>query len=94
MEKGPSLIETDKIAEKIQIILRQTDYTEDMALEKLKEHNFDEIATIKSFFGITDKKQSRVKSVNQEIYKQLRSRLDKSMNEFRIRKEEEEMYKK
>ena len=42
------------------------------------------------FFGITGKKSTKVKSVNQEIYKQLRSRLDKSMNEFRIRKEEEE----
>jgi hypothetical protein len=90
MEKGPSLIETDKIAEKVQKVLRQTDYTEEVALEKLKEHNYDEIATIRSFFGITEKKPTNVKSVNQEIYKQLRSRLDKSMNEFRIRKEEEE----
>jgi hypothetical protein len=90
MEKGPSLIETDAIAEKIQKVLRQTDYTEEVALEKLQEHNYDEIATIRSFFGITEKKPTNVKSVNQEIYKQLRSRLDKSMNEFRIRKEEEE----
>ena len=90
MEKGPSLIETDKIAEKIQIILRQTDYTEDMALEKLKENNFDEIATIKSFFGIATKKETPVKSVNQEIYKQLRSKLDSSMYDYRIRKEAQE----
>jgi len=90
MEKGPSLIETDKIAEKIQIILRQTDYTEDVALEKLKEHNFDEIATIRSFFGISEKKANPVKSVNQEIYKQLRSKLDSSMYDYRIRKEAQE----
>ena len=90
MEKGPSLIETDKIAEKIQIILRQTDYTQDMALEKLKEHNFDEIATIKSYFGIATKKENPVKSVNQEIYKQLRSKLDSSMYDYRIRKETQE----
>jgi hypothetical protein len=90
MEKGPSLIETDKIAEKIQIILRQTDYTEDVALEKLKEHNFDEIATIRSFFGISEKKANPVKSVNQEIYKQLRCKLDSSMYDYRIRKEAQE----
>ena len=90
MEKGPSLIETDKIAEKIQIILRQTDYTEDIALEKLKENNFNEIATIKSYFGISTKKENPVKSVNQEIYKQLRSKLDSSMYDYRIRKEAQE----
>ena len=90
MEKGPALIETDKIAEKVQLILRQTDYTEEVALEKLKEHNFDEISTIKSYFGISEKKTNPVKSVNQEIYKQLRSKLDSSMYDYRIRKEAQE----
>ena len=42
MEKNSLvLIDNEKLAEKVQIILRQTDYTEEIALEKLKEHNFD-----------------------------------------------------
>ncbi len=90
MEKGPSLIETDKIAEKVQKVLRQTDYTEEVALEKLQEHNYDEISVIRAFFGIVEKKPQNVKSVNQEIYKQLRSKLDSSMYDYRIRKAEEE----
>ena len=51
-----SFIETEDIENKVQIILRQTDYSEDVAREKLKESNFDHILVIKSFMGITEKK--------------------------------------
>ena len=82
-----SFIETEDIENKVQIILRQTDYSEDVAREKLKESNFDHILVIKSFMGITEKKIPQIKSVNQEIYKQLRYKLDSSMREYNIRKE-------
>jgi hypothetical protein len=82
-----SFIETEDIENKIQIILRQTDYSEEVAREKLKESNFDHILVIKSFMGITEKKAPPIKSVNQEIYKQLRYKLDSSMREYNIRKE-------
>jgi len=82
-----SFIETEDIENKIQIILRQTDYSEDVAREKLKESNFDHILVIKSFMGITEKKTLPIKSINQEIYKQLRYKLDSSMREYNIRKE-------
>ena len=82
-----SFIETEDIESKVQIILRQTDYSEDVAREKLKESNFDHILVIKSFMGITEKKILPIKSVNQEIYKQLRYKLDSSMREYNIRKE-------
>ena len=82
-----SFIETEDIENKIQIILRQTDYSEEVAREKLKETNFDHILVIKSFMGITEKKAPPIKSVNQEIYKQLRYKLDSSMREYNIRKE-------
>ena len=39
MEDNISLVETDKIQEMVQRILRQTDYSEDLAREKLKETN-------------------------------------------------------
>ena len=93
MSDNISLVETDKIYEKIQKIMRQTDYSENVAREKLKEYNFDEIATIKAYLGITEKKALPVKSVNQEIYKQLRSRLNSNMKDYQSRVEKGEVKK-
>jgi hypothetical protein len=80
-----SLVETNQISEKIQKILRQTDYTEEKALEKLKENDFDEINVIKSYFGIVNTKPKQVKTLNQEIYKQIRHRLDSNMRDYQKR---------
>lgn len=82
-----SIIETDKIDGKIKIILGQTDYSEEKALEKLKEFNFDELKVIKSYLGITEKKEETIKSVNQEIYKQIRYRLDSNIRDYKVRVE-------
>jgi len=61
--------------EKVEMIIRQTCYTREEAIEKLKENNYDEILTIKSYFGIKEKKQQTIKSINQEMYKQMRLHL-------------------
>lgn len=89
MNTDISLVETDLIEEKIQKVMRQTDYNEETAREKLSQHNFDEIATIKTYLGVTQKK-APMKSLNQEIYKQLRYRLDTNMSEYRTRAEKGE----
>jgi len=81
------LDDADKINNKIQIILRQTDYTEATAIEKLKENNFDELETIKDYLGIAKKKSPVIKSLNQEIYKQLRNKLDLDMRDYKKRVE-------
>jgi len=88
-----SLVETELIYEKIQKVIRQTDYNEDTAREKLLQHNFDEIATIKSYLGITQKVIPLIKSVNQEIYKQLRYKLNSSMQDYNVRAEKGEVKK-
>ena len=88
-----SLVETDQIDENIKKVMRQTDYSENVAREKLKEYNFDEIATIKAYLGITEKKALPVKSVNQEIYKQLRTRLNSNMKDYQTRVEKGEVKK-
>lgn len=88
-----SLVETNQIDEKIQKVMRQTDYSENVAREKLKEYKFDEIATIKAYLGITEKKATSIKSVNQEIYKQLRSRLNSNMKDYQSRVEKGEVRK-
>jgi hypothetical protein len=82
-----SIIETNKISEKIKIILGQTDYSEEIALVKLKEFNFDEIKVIKAYLGITEKKDETIKSVNQEIFKQIRYRMDSNIREYKDRVE-------
>jgi hypothetical protein len=38
---------------------------------------------IREYMGIPDKKTQKVKSVNQEIFKQIRTTLDSSMKEYR-----------
>jgi hypothetical protein len=95
MSDNISLVETVQIYEKIQKILRQTDYTEEIAFMKLKEYNYDEIAVIKSYLGITEKKapEHHVKSVNQEIYRQLRHKLDSNMRDYQVRVDRGEVKK-
>jgi hypothetical protein len=88
-----SLIETDLIDDKIQKILRQTSYTQEKAREKLQEYNYDEIQVIKSYFGISEKKEGVIKSVNQEIYKQLRSKLNSNMRDYQERVDRGEVKK-
>ena len=79
--------------ENIQLILRQTDYTEEQAKEKLQEYNNDPLKVIRVYLGITEKKALPVKSVNQEIYKQMRYRLDGAMREYKERVERGEAKK-
>jgi uncharacterized lipoprotein YehR (DUF1307 family) len=78
--------ERDKPEEKIQIVMRQTDYSEDKAREKLIEFNFDEMSVIRNYFGVDVKNATKqIVSVNQEIYKQLRGHLDGAMLNYRQR---------
>ena len=89
-----SLVETSQINEKIQIVIRQTDYTEEKAIEKLKLFGYDEIAVIKDYMGITEKKApQKITSVNQAIYKQLRTHLDTAMSNYRERVDKGEVKK-
>lgn len=62
---------------KIGIIRGQTDYTEEQCVSLLEEHNGDYMSIIKLYMGIPiAKKAPVIKSVNQEIYKQFRKKLD------------------
>jgi hypothetical protein len=80
MEKTDTLKED----ELVQMVLRQTNYSETEARDKLKEFNNNAVLVIKSYFGIAEKKApEKVRSVNQEIYKQFRLKLDSSMKEYR-----------
>jgi len=68
----------------IKQIMTQTTYNETEAIEKLKLHNNDHIKVIKEYMGIPDKKNdTKVKSINQEIFRQIRTTFDNSMREYR-----------
>ena len=70
---------TEEQQEKIiTIICNQTNYDMDTAKEKLLLFNNDYIQVIKDFLNIPEKKEP-IKSLNQEIYKQLRYKLDESI---------------
>jgi len=84
-----TFVNKDEIDEKISVIMRQTDYNETLANEKLIEYNYDHIKVIKTYLGITEKKAPTAqKSVNQEIYRQLRHKLDDSMKSYLQQQEE------
>ena len=68
--------------EKIQIIIRQTDYTEEQAINKYIFYNKDEQKVIRDFFGLPLKQEKGLnnytittESLNQEIYNQFRKKL-------------------
>ena len=89
-----SLVEQDdKIKEKVALVMRQTDYNEEKALEKLKAHDYNEIAVVKEYLGVPIKKAAPIKSINQEIYKQLRNKLDSNMRDYHVRVEKGEAKK-
>ena len=61
--------------DKIKLVISQTNYTKDIAIEKLSKHNDDHIKVIKEYLGVTEK-PVKMASVNQEIYKMIRKQID------------------
>ena len=74
--------DSNDIDNKVEIILRQTNYSKEVAREKLINANYDHLFVIKDYFGIPQNKKSEIKSINQEIYKQIRHKLDESLREY------------
>jgi hypothetical protein len=58
----------------IALIRTQTDYDEETAKQKLELFNNDPIKVIKDYLGIVEKPR-KMQSVNQEIFKQIRTKL-------------------
>jgi hypothetical protein len=71
--------------DKIELIKRQTNYIEDeFIVEKLKQHEGNEINVIKEYMGIPlQKKQNPIASLNQEIYRQFREYTRCNKNSYR-----------
>ena len=75
---------TEKYIKHIKHIMSQTNYTETFAREKFQEFNYDFMKVLKDYMGIPEKKENTcIKSINQEIYKQIRYSLDQTMKDYR-----------
>ena len=74
-ESKIAFVSNEELEERIQLVMRQTDYTQDVAREKLTACNYDAIKCIKLYMGITEKKTSAQVSLNQQIYRELRTQL-------------------
>jgi len=87
-------ITEEKEQELCEVILRQTDYTKEVAREKLRENNYDALKVIRAYLGVTEKKApEKSRSINQQIYAQLRHKLDKDMQSYQERVERGEAKK-
>lgn len=63
--------------EDIDFIMRQTNYTREISYQKLLEHDNNKILVIKEFMGIPfSQKEVPKKSIQQEIYSQIRKKMD------------------
>ena len=84
MSDGISFFSNDDLNKHVKNVMSQTNYTEEQAIEKLKLFNCDYMRVLKDYMGIPEKKEvPKVKSVNQEIFRQIRTNLDKTMKIYR-----------
>jgi hypothetical protein len=84
MNNNVVFVSNDDIEKSVKNIITQTTYTEEVAREKLRIFNYDFMRVLKDYMGIPEKKEiTKIKSVNQEIYKQIRYNLDQTMKEYR-----------
>lgn len=83
MSDGISFFNNDDVDKYVKIVMTQTNYTEEEARQKLQLFNCDYMRVLKDYMGISEKKEVKAKSLNQEIYKQIRTKLDSSMREYR-----------
>ena len=68
-----------RVNEKHEMVMRHTNYTIEEVIERLQNYNGDEIIVIKNYLSDNHKKTNhkvKIVSLNQEIYKQIRSKLN------------------
>lgn len=72
------IIDNEALSEKLGIVARQTDYDEETIKQKLIDYDYDHMKIIKEYLGLDKKVQDKSLSVNQEIYRQIRKKIDVS----------------
>lgn len=82
MERIVELPDDKEISEMCNIVSRQTNYTIDEIKDKLIEYDYVYMDIIKEYMGIKKDKPKPIKSLNQEIYRQIRIKLDEATKDF------------
>ena len=76
------------------IVMRQTDYSESVADEKLELYKYDVMAVVREFMNpnkvVNEDNDTIVESVNQQIYGEIRGMMDTASWRYRKNREEEE----
>ena len=73
------------------VVMRQTDYSAEMARSKLEEHDLDVQKIVREYMGLDDKKaEADTRSTHQKVYSEFRSFLDDAAGSYYRKKEAEE----
>lgn len=75
--------------EQINMIMRQTNYTRELVLVKLVEYKKDSMKIIREYMGAGANKNEPTenkKSVNQQIYKEIRGMMDEAARTYETNK--------
>ena len=84
-------ISDSNISDKVDLIMRQTDYNKTTAEEKLSEYKDDAMQVIREYLngGKINKPCVTRLSVNQQIYKEIRGMMDDAAINYQLKKEKE-----
>ena len=78
------------LKELIEKVKRQTTLTDEGEIKsQLEANNYDYMKVIMNHFNVPEKKEEKIISVNQEIYKQIRKKMDTIMTEYNEKKSKE-----
>ena len=80
--------------ESVHMICRQSDLSYDEAKLELEKYNYNYLDVLNNYHNIKDTKQNNNKSINQNIYCEIRNLMDTGSKNFRLSQEREEMLKK
>lgn len=84
----------EKVLEEMALmVMRQTELSLDEAKNRLKENNYNYITVIKNEMGIEKKTDSSSVTINQKIYKEIRTLMDNSCKNYRLKQEYEQKKK-
>jgi hypothetical protein len=80
----------EKVFEEMALMVtRQTELSLEEAKNKLKENNYDYMTVIKNEMGIEKNKDNESGTINQKIYKEIRTLMDDGCKNYRAKQEYE-----
>lgn len=84
---------TERKKELVQVLMRQTEYSELEAEIKLKDYDYKILDVLNNYHGYSNKNDnSGPKTTNQQIYGEIRNLMDTGARNFRIEQERAKKY--